>query len=565
MRLEAAINPLLWLQMQIYRRTHWRRLVAFARNPRETQRRVLLDLLRANSDTTFGRRHRFGAIRSYEEFIKAVPVQTYETLRPFVEEQVQTGAAALTASPPVLYALTSGTTGQPKRIPLVEESLTLYKWSTAAQTYALYRADPSAFYGSLLGIVGAAVEGKLESGVPYGSASGQGYRNMPAVAQARYVLPPEVFEIEDYELKYTVILRLALNVRNIRFMFSANPSTFLKLLSVLRQNRTALVEDVSQGVFWRSGELPQRVQDAIASYLPCRAARVRELQKLLASPDPGFLDLWPELRLVVTWTGGSCGIALAGLKPLLPTGARVTEMGYLSSEFRGTIIVDVKRNLGFPTIHENFFEFVEREDWDSGRPEFCTIERLETGRQYYVVVTTRGGLYRYFMNDIVTVTGLFEATPTIQFLQKGKGVTSITGEKLYESQVIQAVRAVEEPGGCPSTFFLMLASPRRALYTLVYEWPATLGATPEETAHRVDRCLGELNVEYAQKRASGRLALLEVLPVEHGTGEAYKRFCIARGQREGQFKTVALQYEDDCSFSFEDYRCKPLSRRVSQQ
>ena len=103
----------------------------------------------------------------------------------------------------------------------------------------------------------------------------------------------------------------------------------------------------------------------------------------------------------------------------------------------------------------------------------------------------------------------------------------------------------------------LLAVPSRAVYTLVYEWPPSLEATPEkahEIAGAIDQKLGELNVEYAQKRASGRLGPLELLSVNPGTGEAYKKHCLDAGQREGQFKTVALQYQDDCSFHFERFR-----------
>ena len=64
------------------------------------------------------------------------------------------------------------------------------------------------------------------------------------------------------------------------------------------------------------------------------------------------------------------------------------------------------------------------------------IDRFEVGRRYFVFVTTGSGLYRYDMNDIVEVVGLHERTPLIRFIQKGKGVVSFTGEKLYETQVI---------------------------------------------------------------------------------------------------------------------------------
>ena len=53
------------------------------------------------------------------------------------------------------------------------------------------------------------------------------------------------------------------------------------------------------------------------------------------------------------------------------------------------------------------------------------------------------------MNDIVRVTGRLHATPLLAFVQKGKGVTSLTGEKLYESQVLEAVRRAAEETGRP--------------------------------------------------------------------------------------------------------------------
>lgn len=158
------------------------------------------------------------------------------------------------------------------------------------------------------------------------------------------------------------------------------------------------------------------------------------------------------------------------------------------------------------------------------------------------------------MNDIVRVTGSFHGTPTIEFVQKGKGVTNITGEKLYESQVIEAVRSAEEDAGLASEFFLMLADANRGVYCLVVECADPTESWRRTTLGSVERKLGELNVEYAAKRVSGRLRHLELLPVEPGTGEAYKRHCLRQGQREGQFKLIALQYRSECVFPFGDFR-----------
>jgi hypothetical protein len=555
---DAWLDRMLWLRMQAFRWTHWRPLQIASRNPRQTQERLLLEILRKNAGTHFGQRYGFAAISDYAGFARSVPVQTYETLRPFVEEQERSGAPALTTASPVMYAQTSGTTGKPKLIPIVPEVLKAYRWSQGVQSFLQFEADPSAFYGHLLGIVSPATEGVRESGMPYGSASGHIYENMPALARTKYVVPAKVFDITDYELKYLVILRLALAHRDISYIGVANPSTLLKLLSLLRANRSALVDDLDRETFWRSSELTPDVRRAIEPRLACDADRRYEVARILNLLEPDFSDLWPDLRLVVTWTGGSCGIALAAVRAALPTRTRISELGYLSSEFRGTITVDVKLNLGMPTIHENFFEFVEREAWEAGRKEFCTIDAVKTGTDYYIFVTTPAGLYRYFMNDIVTVTGSFYATPTIQFLQKGKGVTNITGEKLYENQVIQAVREVEDSVGHASVFFLMLAVPERAIYRLIIEWPPSYAVSVHEIAERIDKRLGELNLEYEGKRLSGRLEPLELLPVAPGTGDLYKKRCLDKGQREAQFKIVALQYVEDCAFDFQNCKVDSL-------
>ncbi len=560
---DALVNRALWARMQLLRWTHWRPFVDAAKHPADAQTRFLLRLLRRNRDTRFGREHAFGSIESYAEFAEAVPVQTYETLRPYIEDQERTGEPALNAEQPVMYAKTSGTTGQAKLIPVLRETIREQKRSQAIQSYVQFSADARAYYGRLLAIVSPAEEGTLESGIPYGSTSGFMYENMPSVAKTKYVLPYQVFGITNYDLKYRLILRLAVTCPDITHIACANPSTLVKLLSVLEESRAVLLRDIAEGTFSGANELSADVRAAVGSHLSCTPHRIVELKTILESPRPTFAQLWPELRLVSTWTGGSCRIPLASIRPALPPDARIAELGYLASELRGTLVADLAQRAGTPTIHENFFEFVERDDWDADRPIFRTLDQLELGREYYVFPTTGAGLYRYFMNDIVRVTGSFHATPTIEFVQKEKGVTNITGEKVYESQIIEAVRLTEEETGLASEFFMVLADADQSVYRLVVESPAPTERWRSHMRGTVESKLAESNVEYAAKRASGRLRPLEVLPVRPGTGEAYKQHCLERGQREGQFKLIALQYQSDCAFPFSDFTTDVLSERAT--
>ena len=69
----------------------------------------------------------------------------------------------------------------------------------------------------------------------------------------------------------------------------------------------------------------------------------------------------------------------------------------------------------------------------------------------------------------------------------------------------------------------------------------------------IDHHLSEINLEYAQKRSSGRLHPVVVIVLAPGAAEAYKSECLSRGQREGQFKVQVLQLATDLCFDYETY------------
>jgi hypothetical protein len=166
-----------------------------------------------------------------------------------------------------------------------------------------------------------------------------------------------------------------------------------------------------------------------------------------------------------------------------------------------------------------------------------------------VVVTTVDGLYRYDMNDIAEVVDRHHRAPTLTFIQKGKGVTNITGEKLHESQLIAAVVNAGRGDVPGAGFFLALADDVSATYRLYLEAP--LPASPGEIAAAVDEHLAGLNIEYRAKRASGRLGPVRAFEVVPGTGDAYRRWCLGEGQRDAQFKVMHLQRADACSFDLD--------------
>jgi len=223
----------------------------------------------------------------------------------------------------------------------------------------------------------------------------------------------------------------------------------------------------------------------------------------------------------------------------------------VSSEFRGTITLGKRAGSGLPTWDTHFFEFVEKDRWDRGEPLFLTLDKVRKGTDYYVIVTTPSGLYRYFINDLVRVTGFFHRMPLLKFMQKGKGVTNITGEKLYESQVLAAVRQVLEQLGRTPRYVMMLADEAAQRYRLYVETDAGEKTEAKLLAQMVDAQLRSLNVEYDAKRESGRLGEIAAAWLSPGTEDAYKHASVQQGQREGQFKVVALAYKQKFTFDLD--------------
>ncbi|MEK6804223.1 MAG: GH3 auxin-responsive promoter family protein [Nitrospirota bacterium] len=535
----SLYDPVLSLSLMLTKYRDWNPFIAQTHCPERAQQAVLRDILRHQAGTAFGRTHRFGMLRTYEEFAREVPICTYEDLRSAIEAQEKNRELLLTSSPPLLFTQTSGTTGVPKHIPILKATVRAIRRYQRLFAYAQWQGVPAIYQGSVLVINGQTIEGRLPGGTPFGSMSGLMFDCLPGAIRRKSLLRDGVPAGSDYRQRYRNMAVRALADPSLSVLATPNPSTILKLLAVIRSEYSTLLELLAGG----------SQSDVRSLSCPVSSVRLSQLQALVG--QAAGLDcatLWPNLRAVVTWTGGNCAVLIAGLRALLPPRTRVIEMGYLSSECLGTVNVDVLNNRCVPTLEENFFEFVEVDD-DAPGAEPVLLHHLQEGRNYAVIVTTRNGLYRYAMNDIIEVTGFFNRTPTIRFIQKGKGVTNITGEKLYEHQVTEAVGQVLNARGLSSEFFVMLADVEDSRYTLCLEHIAL----PVELEGLLEERLSAMNIEFKAKRASGRLQPIRVLQLRPGTGDAYRQHCVSKGQREAQFKLIRLQYAHECTFDFGQY------------
>jgi GH3 auxin-responsive promoter len=531
-----------------------RHFTALCRTPVQAQDRLLREILRTNANTEFGRRHGFGGITNFEEFQERVPISTYDDLEPYITAEMNGQPNQLTKDPPVLFTTTSGTTGARKYIPMTRQGKRAKSHLTWLWLCGLYRDHPGIVGGRILSVVSPEVESHAPSGVPCGAESGHAYRTMPGPVKSMYTAPYGVFAIEDYEAKYYTLLRLAAG-QDISCIATVNPSTIVLLADRLARHSESIIRDVRDGSLSPDVAVPQTLRDSL--HLRPDPERARRLEQAAQSGDgvlrPGLA--WPKLAAVGCWKGGTVGAYLAKFDTLFPQRPPVRDLGFYATELRGSVPLSDEGDGGVVAVGTNVLEFHPAgEDRAPEGRELLTVEQLEAGERYFVYVTNASGLYRYEMNDIVEVVGSYQRTPLIRFVQKGKGVVSFTGEKLYEIQVIAAVE--QALSGLRGRYYFIAAvaelvdgTTPRLVYLIEFDDPVA-DHDGSALVDRLDAALGDQNEEYQTKRKSLRYGPPIIRVVRSGEFDRYRRRMVETGQRaDGQFKVLRLT--SDTSFAAE--------------
>jgi hypothetical protein len=521
---------------------HWKRWERRTADPRAAQNELLLRILRRNQNTAFGRDHGFHGINSIGNYRSQVPIGDYERFRPYVKRASEGGRDVLTADPILMFALTSGSTGEPKLIPVTEATRASHSSLTKLWYSRAFHDHPGAAGGKVFGLVGAAVEGHTAGGIPYGAASGLIYQSSPWWIHRIRALPYAVAEIKNFEAKYYVAMRLALE-QNVSFLGTPNPSTLLRLVDMADRHRVDMARDIHDGKLSDRFEVTGEIRAVLASRLGPNPSRARELEQFVKTQGRlRPIDYWPGLRLIGCWKGGSVGVRLKELEDWFGADVPTRDLGYMASEAQISLPIEDRGSAGILAIDANFYEFIPESAIGAANPITLGCDELEVGGVYYVIVTTAGGLYRYDINDLIRVAGFHGKTPLIEFLRKGRDVTNITGEKLHVNQVIQAMDQARIAATVAIRHFQACADLAQSRYAFMVE---IVGAPldKESLAHlleRIDAELCALNVEYAQKRESERLRPPVLCLMKPGWFERKANSAVERGGRDAQFKAKLL-------------------------
>jgi len=525
----------------------WRAFDRASREPEEAQARLLADILRANRKTVYGQRHGFAQIKGTADYAGNVPVVTFDDITPYVARMKKGERSILTAEQPILFNVTSGTTSEPKYVPFTQKGLDATATRARLWLYRALRDHPKSLDHSIVCISCPAVEGRTPAGIPYGSASGMMYRSLPRALHGSFALPFVLSDIADPELRYYLFARMAMAAEP-SFVVTPNPATLIRMAEIGMRYQEDIVRSVRDGVIslgapFKAGLADARIVTAVNRRLRPDPRKARFLEGVICEHGKLFPHAcWKKLRLIGCWLGGSIGYQADGLVPYFGRTAPRRDIGYLASEGAMTIPCRDNTPAGILALHNNFYEFLPAKTDNVSETQPLACHEVEVGRPYRILLTNRNGLYRYDIHDIVEVHGFYNRTPVIAFVRKGDDMLSIAGEKLHVNHLIAAFGRLCERTGICTTRFRAVPDYEAMRHELLvhFETPQEPGRVRQALLPIVDRALSDSNMEYAAKRATGRLNAPCIHVMDDEWSEDVRRSCATSRAGDAQYKWRAM-------------------------
>ena len=521
-----------------------RKLDEQSRTPLAIQEELLLSLLKQNQDTEFGRANGFAEINSIEEYQARVKVREYDEFAPLIERMVRGEENILTAEHIGHFNKTSGTLGCTKYIPLAKKQIGI-----CGKYHALFANGLIASHLGYSWNDGKGVnlqEGNAEvlpSGATYGCASSVAVKGGPFkdLSSNIYTSPIEAKQPAPGLVTRYIHARFALSERNVTYVVSTFSSIMLEMFCYIEDHHEMLLRDIEQGTIDESVELPDEVRASLLAKIKPDPKRAEELRAAFAQgfDTPWALRLWPKLQYIYTAAGANFSPYTEKLKKnILGETVHVFYMGVSASEGLFSVPWGMDDPDSILAPDGCFMEFRDAEDETA---PCLTMDKLEVGKCYELIITNYSGLYRYRMFDVLRVTGYHNGTPLVQFETRAGFAANIRGEKTSEAAVRGMIVETEKALGIEVADYSLYtdtdATPPG--YVILME----LRRRPAEVSDAdIRACLREklmeTNPDIVDKFTGGHLADPRLVLLQPQTYLLYRDIMIHRGIAAAQLKPV---------------------------
>ncbi|GAA4468478.1 GH3 auxin-responsive promoter family protein [Nibrella saemangeumensis] len=478
------------------------RIEAMKQHPGEVQQSVFRQLIRRGRRTEWGRYYQYSSIENVRDFQQRVPVSSYEDLFPYIERVMKGENNVLWPSPIRWFSKSSGTTNaRSKFIPVSTESLDECHFKGGKDVMALYianRPDSKVFEGKGLSIGGSLHENPYSKYGAAGDISAVIMKNLPAWGQFIRTPPLDVALMSEWEAKIDRMAEIV-STQNVTSILGVPTWALVLLEKVLARTGKSNILEV-----WPNFEVFIHGAVAFQPY--------RELfsNQVFPSAQVGYQETYN---------------ASEGFFAIQDEMNRVGEM---------LLMVD----------YGIFYEFVPIDEAEKQFPKALTIEEVELDKNYALIISTTGGLWRYRVGDTVKFTSLYPHRLKVSGRTK-HFINAFGEEVIVENAEIAVTQACEATGAVIKEYtagpvYMSNGTNGR------HEWIIEFSQEPDdqETFNQVlDETLRQVNSDYDAKRYNDMVLqqpLIHVVP--KGTFYAWMK---QRGKLGGQHKVPRLSNSRD--------------------
>lgn len=509
---------------------------------------LLMKLIADNKETEYGRKYHFEEIHSIEDYKKKVPFSVYDDYAPYIERMLRKNEKNLISAYPIVhYAVSSGSVGVPKSIPVSEATIECYKKYSCDMVFGLmdryYRKQFGKTYRYGKGLNTLEVrEMKTENGVIKGPISSTTSRANKKFLPYVFSSPMDViFTNEIMDLKYLQI-RFGLEEKNITFMIGAFMTSLVDLMTYMSANWKSLCDEIEKGILNKDVNIPDDVRKNLEFGMKPNPKRATELRKEF---EKGFeTPIIPRIWKNMSWIYaiGTGGFAAYTEKMRKYSGNIPIDFSvYGASEALMAVAQNVEEGEFVLIPSSGFYEFVPMDSENENVT--YTIDQLEIGKDYEIIVTNLSGFYRYRIKDVVRVTGFYKESPKIKFVYRKNQMISIAGEKTNDEAISWAIEEFAKETGCKVSDYSVEADvdsePGR--YVIYIEPDHILPLEKmEEYTDLIEEKLSIANPSFGTKVKNGILGKTKLYFEQQETYALYRDLMIIRGISGNQLKPVRV-------------------------
>ncbi|MBW6460566.1 MAG: GH3 auxin-responsive promoter family protein [Bacteroidales bacterium] len=450
----ALINSVLsWL---IKKRIH--QIELFTKYPHEVQTEWFRKLMQSARDTEWGKKYDYRSITSPDQFRERVPLNTYETLKPYIDELRQGRQNILWPGEIKWFAKSSGTTSdKSKFIPVSQEALEECHFKGGKDMLSLYCnnfPNTALFDGRGLAMGGSHRISEINTASFYdGDLSAIIIQNLPSWAEFIRVPKKSTALMDNWEDKIEMMASETIphNVTSL----SGVPSWMILLL--------------------------------------------KRILKKTGKSD--ILQVWPNLE--VYFHGG---VNFQPYQEQFKQLIRSDQMNYMetytaSEGFFGLQDHFHSRELLLMLDYGIFYEFIPVNDLDQDHPRSYGLDEVDTETNYALVISTNGGLWRYLIGDTIRFTSLNPFR--IQITGRTKNFINAVGEELIVDNAEKALTIACKKCHAIVNEFTAAPSFSQDGDKVTHEWLIEFETEPENLEYfreTLDNALKSLNSDYEAKR-----------------------------------------------------------------